>query len=360
MEKLDGIVSSENDSLPASPQKVKQPNNNKKTFMQTISGIFSKNSTTKLASPEDSLCSPTKPKNDLLKFLKPNGHNNKKPSPVSSPEAPRANLSEISEDSSSKILLRQGSKLSMKASHPSTPPVPLSRKITIIRHASDESLSDLEESNEDLNFSSLNNTQIISDSAKIPPEIMEKLMKRGGSKSAKRVARVAHLKRVRKAQEIQRQLEELDVMHKELEERGIEAEKSLRDEKSPENPDLLQTWFILLAEKNALVRHEQELLVQAKELELEDCSCKLEGELREHLLLDSRSNESVSREGNILKELLSIAEQREKLQNMLRNDKQRYIQEDQDIEAQMKAKGLRLGPVRKLSSLSLLDTSSTA
>ena len=101
-------------------------------------------------------------------------------------------------------------------------------------------------------------------------------------------------------------------------------------------------------------------MVQAKELELEDLSCKLEGELREHLLLDSRSNDSVSREGHILKELLSIAEQREKLQNMLRNDKQRYIQEDQDIEAQMKAKGLRLGPVRKLSSLSLLDTSSTA
>ena len=191
-------------------------------------------------------------------------------------------------------------------------------------------------------------------------------MKRGGSntKSAKRLARVAHIKRVRKAQEIQRQLEELDVMHKEMEERGIEAEKSLRGE-TPEssensNPDLLQTWFILLAEKNALVRHEQELLVQAKELEWEDSSCKLEGELREHLLLDSRSNESVSREASILKELLSIAEKGEKLQNMLRRDKQRYLQEDQDIEAQMKAKGLRLGPVRKLSSLSLLDTSSTA
>ena len=186
-------------------------------------------------------------------------------------------------------------------------------------------------------------------------------MKRGGSgKSAKRLARVAHVKRVRKAQEIQRQLEELDVMHKELEDRGIEAEKSLRSDNENENPDLLQTWFILLAEKNALVRHEQELLVQAKELEWEDASCKLEGELREHLLLDSRSNESVSREASILKELLSIAEKREKLQNMLRNDKQRYLLEDQDIEAQMKAKGLRLGPVRKLSSLSLLDTSSTA
>ena len=172
---------------------------------------------------------------------------------------------------------------------------------------------------------------------------------------------MSHLKRVRKAQEIQRQLEELDVMHKELEDRGIEAERSLRGEieDENENPDLLQTWFILLAEKNALVRHEQELLVQAKQLELEDRSSKLEAELREHLLLDSRSNESVGREASILQELLSMAEQREKLINMLERDKKRYIKEDQDIEAQMKAKGLRLTPVRKLS-LNMLDTSSNA
>ena len=191
----------------------------------------------------------------------------------------------------------------------------------------------------------------------VPPEIMEKIMKRG-NKSNKRASKVAHLKRVRKAQEIQRQLEELDVIHRDLEERGIEAEKSIRDDPN-EDPDLLQTWFVLLAEKNALVRHEQELLVQAKQLELEDKSGKLEAELRDHLLLDSRSTESVSREGIILQELLSIAEQRELLQNMLERDQRRYQKEDQDIEAQMKAKGLRVTPVHKLS-FARLTTSSTA
>merc|ERR1711862_12642 len=149
--------------------------------------------------------------------------------------------------------------------------------------------------------------------------------------------------------------------HKELEERGIEAEKSLRGEtpEKNEDPDLLQTWFVLLAEKNALVRHEQELLVEAKQLELEDKSARLEAELRDHLLLDSRSAESVSREGSILQELLSIAEQRELLQNMLERDQKRYQKEDLDIEAQMKAKGLRVTPVRKLS-FARLTTSSTA
>ena len=117
---------------------------------------------------------------------------------------------------------------------------------------------------------------------------------------------------------------------------------------------------MLLAEKNALVRHEQELLVQAKQLELEDKSGKLEAELRDHLLLDSRSTESVSREASILQELLSIAEQRELLQNMLERDQRRYQKEDQDIEAQMKAKGLRvITPVHKLS-FARLTTSSTA
>ena len=40
----------------------------------------------------------------------------------------------------------------------------------------------------------------------VPPEILEKLLRRGG-KAGKRAGRVAQLKRVRKAQEIQRQLE---------------------------------------------------------------------------------------------------------------------------------------------------------
>ena len=403
VEKLDGIVSTSEDGNtgPNSPAKKvtnMQPNHQKKTFMQTISGIFRGSSSTRtgMASPEaDSLTSPPptiqsgqqhQPNNnmnaerksrssDFMKFLKPasntNSSSNNKRSPVSSPEAPRANLSEISNEdtslgSSSKrsLMIRQSSKLSMKASHPSTPPVPLSRKISIIRNASDGEISSDNEDSElqtsNTSDSSLNiiNTKL----GKVPPEILEKIMKKGASKSAKRIARVAHLKRVRKAQEIQRQLEELDVMHKELEDRGIEAEKYLRgevDSDENDNPDLLQTWFILLAEKNALVRHEQELLVQAKQLELEDTSSKLEIELRDHLLLDSRSADSVGREASILQELLSIAEQREKLQSMLERDKKRYIKEDQDIEAQMKAKGLRVAPVRKLS-LNMLDTSSTA
>ena len=383
IDKLDGIISSaEDNSHPNSP--AKKADKNKKTLMQTISGIFRGTSNTRMASPEHdiSLTSPSSTSehrksrsSEFMKFLQGAGsggnknNSSKSKSPVSSPEmAPRANLSEVSDDFSvnsnnqQQQQNNQNLKMIFKPSHPSTPPVPLSRKITITRNASEESLSDgiANESAEDLNNSTSgeNSLNIIPNGQGVPPEIMEKIMKRG-NKSNKRASKVAHLKRVRKAQEIQRQLEELDVIHRDLEERGIEAEKSIRDDPH-EDPDLLQTWFVLLAEKNALVRHEQELLVQAKQLELEDKSGKLEAELRDHLLLDSRSTESVSREASILQELLSIAEQRELLQNMLERDQRRYQKEDQDIEAQMKAKGLRvITPVHKLS-FARLTTSSTA
>ena len=88
--------------------------------------------------------------------------------------------------------------------------------------------------------------------------------------------------------------QELDVSHKELEETGVRAEKVLRGETAQaaaaeiSEADLMRTWFSLLSEKNRLVRREQELLVQAKQLELEDAGCRLEAELREYIALDSR------------------------------------------------------------------------
>ena len=86
--------------------------------------------------------------------------------------------------------------------------------------------------------------------------------------------------------------QELDVSHKELEETGVRAEKVLRGETKQADEisetDLMRTWFSLLSEKNRLVRREQELLVQAKQLELEDAGCRLEAELREYIALDSR------------------------------------------------------------------------
>jgi hypothetical protein len=300
-----------------------------------------------------------------------NHHQNNSSPDSPSGKAPRADISELGslaslgsnstatpkrEPTGPGHLFRTAS-LTLQASHPSTPPVPLSRKITLgsacapnFRSGSDGSLNSENEENEspddeeddDPSFNRREQEKIKKTARPtVPPEILDKILHRGG-KAAKRVARVARLKRVRKAQEIQRQLEELDVHHRELEERGVKAEKTIRGETTSDmsDADLMRTWFQLLSEKNRLVRREQELLVQAKQLELEDVGATLESELREHLALDSRSPESVVREGKVLKELLEISEQREKLQAMMDKDRARYQREDRDIEAQMRAKGI--------------------
>lgn len=390
IDNMDGIVSSDGGSLPNSPAKrsvggsISQTREPKRTFMQAITGMFGRGSTpdSRSKSPDSKLTeSERKSRSDsFIKFAKglrsPTTVSQK--STPSSPEAPRADISEMSNSSQTSfpnspkrenpqqqqeteqdLIFRT---ISIQASHPSTPPVPLLRKITLKHTHSEESLSDEVDDGEgspetSLAFVANNIKTTQSDGtmpkSSLPPEILEKILRRGG-KSAKRAAKIAQLKRVRKAQEIQRQLEELDVRHKDLEERGVRAEQCLRGENSTEDNindgDLMQTWFLLLAEKNALVRSEQELLVEAKQLELEDRSARLEVELRDHLLRDSRSPDSVSREGEILDELLEISEQRELLQSMLVRDKMRYQLEDKDIEAQMRAKGIRLTPVRKISA----------
>jgi hypothetical protein len=49
---------------------------------------------------------------------------------------------------------------------------------------------------------------------------------------------------------------------------------------------LMQEWFQLVHEKNALSRYEQELMVRARELELEDRHARLQMELKDRMSLD--------------------------------------------------------------------------
>ncbi|CAG0890093.1 unnamed protein product [Darwinula stevensoni] len=150
-------------------------------------------------------------------------------------------------------------------------------------------------------------------------------------KLIKRAARQAELKRLRMAQEIQRQLEELEVKQKEVEERGVNVEKALRGEGTStdmkrDEAELMQEWFALVHERTRLGRYEQELLVRAKELELEDRHSRLQQELRDRLAVDdmNKSKEDIEEEGQILAEMLEIVEQRDSLIAMMEEDRQRY------------------------------------
>lgn len=75
-------------------------------------------------------------------------------------------------------------------------------------------------------------------------------------------------------------------------------------------------------------------MVRAKELELEDRHVRLENELKHRMALSEheKSREDIDREGNILAEILNILEQKDDLVKMLDVEKQRYIEEDRELE----------------------------
>ncbi|XP_030844270.1 F-actin-monooxygenase MICAL2 isoform X3 [Strongylocentrotus purpuratus] len=184
-------------------------------------------------------------------------------------------------------------------------------------------------------------------------ELSARLTKRV-QKEARRQHHQQQLKRHRLAQEIQRQLQEVEVKQRELENRGVAAERALRGEETPEGVDettLMQEWFSLVNEKNALVRFETELMVQARELELEDRHSQLEQELRLIMAVGEGKKSSTDRDQEklLLDEMLEVVEQRDALVAFLEEERVKYDetalglqeqQEDQDFEAIMLKKGL--------------------
>ncbi|XP_076311448.1 molecule interacting with CasL isoform X1 [Tachypleus tridentatus] len=169
-----------------------------------------------------------------------------------------------------------------------------------------------------------------------------------------RVQRQQELKRLRTAQEIQRQLAELEVKQRDLEQQGVSVEKSLRGEatahgKQKSETELMTEWFSLVHQKNKLAREEQELLIRAKDLELEDRHVRLQQEIRERMARnDSEKNRTeIEEEGKMLTEMLEIVKERDELVAMLDQLKVREEEEDRDLESKMLAKGLHLSPVSK-------------
>ncbi|XP_050991402.1 protein-methionine sulfoxide oxidase mical3a isoform X4 [Labeo rohita] len=199
-------------------------------------------------------------------------------------------------------------------------------------------------------------------------ELNAKLTRRV-QKAARRQAKQEELKRLHRAQIIQRQLEQVEEKQRQLEERGVAVEKALRGEAvepyvgtprrralylcpccAPEgmgkkdDPKLMQEWFKLVQEKNALVRYESELMIFARELELEDRQSRLQQELRERMAVDDhlKTEEELAEEKQILNEMLEVVEQRDSLVALLEEQRLREKEEDKDLEAVMLSKGFNL------------------
>ncbi|XP_047597577.1 F-actin-monooxygenase MICAL3 isoform X24 [Lutra lutra] len=177
-------------------------------------------------------------------------------------------------------------------------------------------------------------------------ELNAKLTRRV-QKAARRQAKQEELKRLHRAQIIQRQLEQVEEKQRQLEERGVAVEKALRGEAGmgkKDDPKLMQEWFKLVQEKNAMVRYESELMIFARELELEDRQSRLQQELRERMAIEDhlKTEEELSEEKKILNEMLEVVEQRDALVALLEEQRLREKEEDKDLEAVMLSKGFSL------------------
>ncbi|XP_016405671.1 protein-methionine sulfoxide oxidase mical3a-like [Sinocyclocheilus rhinocerous] len=194
-------------------------------------------------------------------------------------------------------------------------------------------------------------------------ELNAKLTRRV-QKAARRQAKQEELKRLHRAQIIQRQLEQVEEKQRQLEERGVAVEKALRGEADywgesnyseildlhlggmgkKDDPKLMQEWFKLVQEKNALVRYESELMIFARELELEDRQSRLQQELRERMAVDDhlKTEEELAEEKQILNEMLEVVEQRDSLVALLEEQRLREKEEDKDLESVMLSKGFNL------------------
>ncbi|XP_075325532.1 protein-methionine sulfoxide oxidase mical3a isoform X16 [Odontesthes bonariensis] len=194
-------------------------------------------------------------------------------------------------------------------------------------------------------------------------ELNAKLTRRV-QKAARRQAKQEELKRLHRAQIIQRQLEQVEEKQRQLEERGVAVEKALRGEADywgdsnyseildlhlggmgkKDDPKLMQEWFKLVQEKNALVRYESELMIFARELELEDRQSRLQQELRERMAVEDhlKTEKELAQEKQILNEMLEVVEQRDALVALLDEQRLREKEEDKDLEGVMLSKGFNL------------------
>ncbi|XP_027972596.1 F-actin-monooxygenase MICAL2 isoform X1 [Eumetopias jubatus] len=157
-------------------------------------------------------------------------------------------------------------------------------------------------------------------------------------KATKQLVKQEELKRLHKAQAIQRQLEEVEERQRASEIRGMRLEKALRGEADSGTQDeaqLLQEWFKLALEKNKLMRYESELLIMAQELELEDHQSRLEQKLRQKMLKEEsqKDENDLNEEREIFSEMMQAIEQRDRLVDSLEEQRIKEKAEDQHFES---------------------------
>lgn len=148
-------------------------------------------------------------------------------------------------------------------------------------------------------------------------------------------------------EDIHGEMSQLEKQLDEMEQRGVELEKKLRDNPNDEDEEhLLVDWFTLIHEKHLLVRREAELVYTAKQQNLEERQADVEYELRCLLNKPEKewTEEDKNREQELMAELVTIIEQRNQIVNTMDQDRQREEEEDKLMEAMLKKKDFHKEP----------------
>lgn len=161
-------------------------------------------------------------------------------------------------------------------------------------------------------------------------------------RTLERKAKMSELQRFHRAQTIQRRLEEIEVTFKDLEVKGVELERALREESDSTDPELIGQWIELVQDKNFLVSEESDLMVASRQLELEDKQSMLEMELRRYMdISDSEKTvEEREEEERVLAEMLEVVDMRNSLVAFLEEKRLKELTEPQVSTSLMEARRL--------------------
>uniref|UniRef100_A0A1A8K671 MICAL-like 2 n=1 Tax=Nothobranchius kuhntae TaxID=321403 RepID=A0A1A8K671_NOTKU len=161
------------------------------------------------------------------------------------------------------------------------------------------------------------------------------------------------------AEQIEKELDDIEKNLARLEKEGVELEKKLRSCEEEEDGDILMDplmvdWFNLIRQKQMYVRKESELVYVARTQELEQQQPGVEGELRrllekpEHL----KSREEQQQEKQLMRRLVDIVNGRNAIVEVLDEDRLREVEEDLQLNKMMRDLGVKQSKTKRKSSIS--------
>ncbi|XP_060567563.1 MICAL-like protein 1 isoform X2 [Ruditapes philippinarum] len=151
------------------------------------------------------------------------------------------------------------------------------------------------------------------------------------------------------AYQIQKQLQVIDTKLTQLELKGRSLEDSIRNghkertnirqsAKDEEEDDLMMAWFQLVNEKNELVRKECDYIYVSREQELEIEQQQIDQKLRELVDKKEKTKADEEEEELLMEKLVDVVNQRSKIVDSIDEDRIRYMEEDNEIEAMLQLK----------------------